>query len=706
MDNLQLQLEELFDLQCNEWDLCAQNYKALQKILTRKITCDGSDYTIQFNPSRIKSATAAVQAGVVERPCFLCSSHRPRQQRYISYKDNVTDHEYELLVNPYPIVNRHFTIVSSIHQKQTFDGHKDDMIRLAHLLPDYLLFFNGACSGASAPDHMHFQAVPKSSVPLLSWDMEKQVRMGVTLECPSILNSDFKNILCWTHVNEFGERELRWLIVNRKCHRPWQYDSVNYDDKCLISPASLEFAGLVPLSREEDYKKMTGELLLDIFSQVCSHEHFLRVGIIDAPEITYETKGKISKVSYIGENLMSVDGKDTGEIWEMNSPFILHNVTIGKEFHWEQQENQTFGGILRITAVDGLLHAINYIQIEEYLKSVISSEMSANNNLELLKTHAIISRSWVLRQIAAHKTAVTNPISSPSNPSSVYDDQGVKRIVYWFDQEDHTLYDVCADDHCQRYQGISRATSPEVARAIEETRGEVLVDERGEICDARFSKCCGGVSESFDVCWQDISYHYLLPIIDAEKGTVLEFQLDREDDARKWIENPPIHPFCNTQDEKILKQVLNNYDYTTHDFYRWEVKYTQSELSSLIEKKMHLGLGDILKLTPLKRGKSGRIYELLVEGSEGSVILGKELVIRKALSESHLYSSAFVVDEYKTSSLNSSDNSETITFVLKGAGWGHGVGLCQIGAACMSMKDYDYRSILKHYFQGAKITRK
>lgn len=397
----------------------------------------------------------------------------------------------------------------------------------------------------------------------------------------------------------------------------------------------------------------------------------LRVGIVDSDTIMFSVDGKDHLMIYKGEDKIVDEVYENGvldqrlemtDFLSKNEPFILKDVTIGKQFHWEKKEDQVFNGKLQVIAKEGKLHAINIIPVEEYLKSVISSEMSAMNNLELLKAHTIISRSWVLRQVINS----TKKMSSEQTltDSNIENTDSVMRIIKFWDQEDHKYYDVCADDHCQRYQGITRQVSPLVEQAVNETRGEVLKDKDGNVCDARFSKCCGGKSELFSTCWQDIDYDYLQSVDDK---------------------------FCNTSDSTVLKLVLNDYDQKTIDFHDWTVTYSQSEISSLFEKKTQLGVGIIQDIIPLKRGASGRISLLRVVGSLKTVEIGKELMIRKAFSESHLYSSAFEVMK------------EGDSFTLKGCGWGHGVGLCQIGAACMSVKGYDYKQILSHYYLNSKI---
>ena len=375
---------------------------------------------------------------------------------------------------------------------------------------------------------------------------------------------------------------------------------------------------------------------------------------------------------------------------EANCSFDLKAVTIGVDFHWQRREDQRFRGALNLAVTDEGIVAINQIDAEEYLTSVISSEMSANASKQLLKAHAVISRSWLLAQIEKNQQ-----LANAEKPyaSCQQDDE---QLIRWYDREDHVLFDVCADDHCQRYQGITRATNPVVKEAIQETRGEVLLYD-GAICDARFSKCCGGVTERFENCWEPVEHPYLAVLRDAPEQDFPD--LTDEAAAQTWIRTAP-DAFCHTTDREILSQVLNNYDQETTDFYRWQVSYTQAELAELIRRKSGIDFGQILNLIPLERGGSGRIVRLKIVGSQRSLIIGKELEIRRTLSESHLYSSAFVVDK------EGADDNVPTRFTLIGAGWGHGVGLCQIGAAVMGAKGYPYDAILTHYFPGATIEAK
>ena len=366
-----------------------------------------------------------------------------------------------------------------------------------------------------------------------------------------------------------------------------------------------------------------------------------------------------------------------------NAEFMLEEVTIGVRFHWQRKTNQRYSGVLRLLATDNGIQVINEIDTEEYLMRVISAEMNENAPEEFLKAHAVISRSWVMAQI--DKT-----INSHTENEKVDTDE---RTIKWYDKDDHSLFDVCADDHCQRYQGIGEGISDKVKKIVNSTKGEIL-RYNGKICDTRFSKCCGGVSEEFEHCWQPTHYDYLSAIRDSKDKNVPD--LTNETAAERWILSSP-KSFCDTKDSKILSTILNSYDQETKDFYRWTVEYTQKELSELIYRKSGLDFGQIIDLQPLKRGKSGRIEELRVVGTLGNHIFGKELEIRRILSETHLYSSAFIVRKEL-------DNSGAPTkFVIKGAGWGHGVGLCQIGAAVMGCEGYGYREILAHYFKGASL---
>lgn len=433
-------------------------------------------------------------------------------------------------------------------------------------------------------------------------------------------------------------------------------------------------------------------------------EPIIQVGILTSSEIIFVLNGtfrsstgkshKGRQVAFWRRGEIIFDGDKLDELILIPSSnqdsFDLRNVAIGIGFHWERKENQRFGGSLKLIVEDKRITAINQITVEDYLTSVISSEMSATASEELLKAHAVISRSWLLNPILNPvKIMNAKTLRATSKPNN-------SKHIIWYERGTHTHFDVCADDHCQRYQGITRSSAVAVKKAIAATRGEVLMFN-DRICDARFSKSCGGASETFENCWVPEYYPYLTKVMDnATEQEGYELDLTVEANAEKWIRQSP-EAFCNTTDKAILSQVLNNYDQETTDFFRWKVEYTQTELSEIIARRSGIEFGQIVNLIPWKRGKSSRIIKLKIIGTKQKVIIGKELEIRKWLSDSHLYSSAFVVDK-----------SEIVDgipqhFTLTGAGWGHGVGLCQIGAAVMGEKGYKYEEILKHYFKGAEL---
>ena len=409
----------------------------------------------------------------------------------------------------------------------------------------------------------------------------------------------------------------------------------------------------------------------------------IQVGLLSNPEIRFTLQGNYHVVApkgnpvptkkivegeqrvYMDNGLIQWNGDSFKELLffpiEPDKNLIkVKNVMIGKQFHWQQQEDQSFQGTLHLIIEEGKITAINIISTERYLTSVISSEMSAMASIELLKAHAVISRSWLLAQLTAQKNDNNSSCGTEND----------EEIVRWYNRSAHQHYDVCADDHCQRYQGVTKVTTDVAKEAVEQTRGEILI-YNGEICDTRFSKCCGGMTEKFSTCWEDKDYPYLTNVID---------------------------PYCGMANQQILRQVMVNYDQQTTDFYRWTVTYSQQELHDLIMAKTGIDFGDIIDLEPLSRGTSGRIYRLKIVGSKRSLIIGKELEIRKALSTSHLFSSAFEVKKQ-------GEGSVPEQFTLEGTGWGHGVGLCQIGAAVMGEKGFKYKEILLHYYQGAKVER-
>lgn len=425
------------------------------------------------------------------------------------------------------------------------------------------------------------------------------------------------------------------------------------------------------------------------------------VGIVSGSQIRFRLDAPYLVEGMLAEGEQTVDFAEKGIHWkgkcyqeltfipqQSDASFSLFDVTIGVNFHWERKETQTFLGRLKFIVNEDKVCAVNELPVESYLESVISSEMSATSSLELLKAHAVISRSWLLVQMQNRK----DNHGKGKSMSSEMPTEG--ELIRWYDREDHTLFDVCADDHCQRYQGITKETSPQVAEAIRQTKGQVLRYD-GEICDARFSKCCGGETEEFQYCWENLCKPYLVALRDAPHDEPL--QLNVEADADRWIRSNP-ESFCNTHDAKVLSQVLNNYDQETSDFYRWRVEYTQEQLQMLITEKLEIDFGHIIDLIPMERGTSGRLSKLKIIGDRKTLVIGKELEIRRALSKTHLYSSAFVVD-----ALDRNEQGIPQQFALIGAGWGHGVGLCQIGAAVMGERGYNYNEILLHYYKGATI---
>lgn len=441
-------------------------------------------------------------------------------------------------------------------------------------------------------------------------------------------------------------------------------------------------------------------------------EPTVSVGILTAEKISFDLYGDFSsfgfKNTFSGRYTASLEDdiivieaeketyKVTGEIFfspnDLRSEsFLIREVVIGVKFHWEQKENQRFAGQLKLIKEGDKITAVNVLPVESYLTSVISSEMSATSSLELLKAHSIISRSWLLAQI--EKTKDNAPGTKHASTFATEDE-----LIKWYDKEDHTLFDVCADDHCQRYQGVTKAYTDKVKEAIEETRGIVL-SYNDKICDTRYSKSCGGISEAFENVWEPVKHPYLSQVVDYKYDPEnLDVDFSDEESADKWIRsNPPA--FCNTHDQKVLSQVLVKFDQKTTDFYRWKIEYTQEEISKLIREKSGIDFGDIVDLIPIERGYSSRLVKLKIVGTKKTLTIGKELEIRRILSPSHLYSSAFVVDKEDV------QNGVPGKFILSGAGWGHGVGLCQIGAAVMGEMGYSFDEILLHYFKGAKLKK-
>ena len=764
-------ISRFFNRQLEMWEDARHRFRDLKHVEVRQLS---DQLKVQFNPARIVSTGAKIDKHTLgERPCFLCERNRPKEQM----TKQIDDH-FQLLVNPFPILPVHFTIPATKHQPQSIYRHYGEMHRLLSLHSELMVFYNGPKCGASAPDHLHFQAGTSGVLPLqtnwqrlsrnltdvISLTDEEKISVLRDFLVPAFViiskseDSDeelfhrlyrsmpmrgdesepMMNIIAWRKGDEFIS-----VVIPREKHRPDAYFAEG-EAQMMVSPGALDMAGLIITPREEDFSKInldkatallrecgiSAEKMEAIVSNLkasaaTAHEHPLQlladkgkqpnvnVGIVSGQKIHFSlNKPYLAKGEMVtGEQ--EVAFSEGGILWNGNqyssltfhpqsadASFSLSDVTIGVNFHWERKETQTFLGTLHFVVESDKICAINELPVERYLESVISSEMSATSSLELLKAHAVISRSWLLAQMKKRREVAE---SGNNFFSFVKKDD---RLIRWYDREDHTIFDVCADDHCQRYQGITKETSPHVAEAIRQTKGQILMDG-DDICDARFSKCCGGVTEEFQYCWEDTPKNYLSSVRDIIQGVKSVGSaapaplpsLQDEAAADAWIRsNPPA--FCNTTDKKILAQVLNDYDQETADFYRWKVTLTQEKLKQLLDEKLKMNFGDILDLQAEERGKSGRISKLRIVGTEKTFVIGKELEIRRALSDTHLYSSAFVVDR-----CDIDENGIPQRFDIIGAGWGHGVGLCQIGAAVMGEEGFDYDAILLHYYQGAEIKK-
>lgn len=745
-------IRAFFTHQLDTWDEIRQRYEALKHVGLKQL----GHRQLQYNPARMVSTGAQIdRQTIAQRACFLCEKNRPEEQLTIDLGD-----DFELMVNPFPVLPMHFTIVRKTHVPQTILENYTEIHRLLELFPELFVFYNGPMSGASAPDHMHFQAGIGQELPLTTVlrKLEKEQQVLIKQENGSSLSMfnsvSFKAFVIKSKAQETemtlfkqlydampvreGEKEPRmnivaWrdgsedviVVLPRDIHRPACYFEEG-DRRMVISPGALDMAGLIITPREEDFNRMSEDKLISILKEVSIKEKDMEnikeklttannsqqlseqngeprvsVGIVTANEIVFSLHQPYNANGTTVSGKQSVSYENGAIIWngkrykelvfqpqEAGASFSLEDVTIGVNFHWERKETQTFLGILRFAIEGTAMWAINELPVERYLESVISSEMSATSSLRLLEAHAVISRSWLLAQIENRRSAKTEQTSLYSCIT------GKDKMIKWYDRQDHTLFDVCADDHCQRYQGITKETSPHVAVAIQHTRGQVLMSE-AKICDARFSKCCGGAMEEFQYCWEDSPKPYLKAIGDTPEKTIPDLTV--EANAEEWIRTSP-DSFCNTTDKNILSQVLNDYDQETTDFYRWRVDYTQEEISQLINSKLNIDFGQIMDLIPIERGKSARLCQLKIVGTKQTLTIGKELEIRRALSPSHLYSSAFVVDKEDV-------NAEGIPalFHIIGCGWGHGVGLCQIGAAVMGEKGYNYDQILAHYYPGADL---
>ena len=758
-------ISRFFNRQLEVWTDARHRFRDLKHVETRQFS---DQLKLQWNPARIVSTGAKIDKKTLgERPCFLCDKNRPKEQM-----SKQIDEKFHLLVNPFPILPVHFTIPARKHQPQLIYKNYGEMHRFISLHSDLMVFYNGPKCGASAPDHLHFQAGTNGILPLqtnwqrlsrnltdiISLNDEEKISVVRDFIVPAFViisksaESDealfrrlykampqrgdetepMMNIISWRKGEEFIS-----VVIPREKHRPEAYFAEG-DAQFVVSPGALDMSGLIITPREEDFRKLTEEKALSLLQECGVSEEKMNaiiaklkaskdaedaaeasstlynkgkqpdvtVGIVSAQKIHFSlNKPYLAKgEKVLGEQV--VEFSEGGVLWNGNqysqltfhpqsadASFSLSDVTIGVNFHWERKETQTFLGTLRFVVESDKIVAINELPVEKYLESVISSEMSATSSLELLKAHAVISRSWLLAQMKKRREVA----ESGNNFFSFTKKEDT--LIRWYDREDHTLFDVCADDHCQRYQGITKETSPHVAEAIRQTKGQILMDGE-EICDARFSKCCGGITEEFQYCWEDTPKTYLTAVRDIALGVEHTLpNLTNEEEAEKWIRfNRPA--FCNTQDKKILSEVLNDYDQETVNFYRWKETLSQEKLQQLIADKLKMDLGAILDMKAVERGKSGRISKLQLIGTEKTFTIGKELEIRRTLSDSHLLSSAFVVDKY-----DKDEQGVPQRFELIGAGWGHGVGLCQIGAAVMGEQGYHYDAILLHYYQGAEIKK-
>lgn len=429
-------------------------------------------------------------------------------------------------------------------------------------------------------------------------------------------------------------------------------------------------------------KKMRFELYGD-FSVLGSKETFSGIFTAELKNDLIVCKSSKQKIEFSNE-IEFIPSDPVSE------SFLLRDVIIGKKFHWERKEKQRFIYSLVLLKADDEIIAINRIPLERYLTSVISSEMSAKSSVELLKAQAVIARSWVLAQIS--RSDELKEKKETHETVLKFKDE----LIKWYDREEHEHYDVCADDHCQRFQGVTKIISEASFTAVEKTKGIVLVSS-GNVCDARYSKCCGGITESFENVWEPVRHPYLTAVVDYKfEPENYNISFAEETNSVKWIKgNPPA--YCNTRDSKILSHILVDYDRETKDFFRWKVEYTQEELSALVKEKSGIDFGSILDFVPVERGDSARLAKLKIIGSKKTLTIGKELEIRRLLSKTHLYSSAFFVKKV------GKDIPEK--FIFYGAGWGHGVGLCQIGAAVMAEMGFNFDEILLHYFKNSELKR-
>ncbi len=727
--------------QLSVWPAVAAKYRALKSAPTRTLPLGGILVTLQSNPGRLP---------IFDHGCPLCEENYMEHQHRISFEGR-KGRKYNILVNRAPIFPNHLVITRDIHAPQTIWRRFPDMLDLAASLGDYIVFYNSPQSGTSVPGHAHFQACPKGYMPLeraadrilraisqadgaipatLASDVEfidsvrdaqlfhyRHYTRGVFFlrakTSKSMAKMFYRLMDCQTlfaeesepRFNAFvymSEGEYRGFVTIRGEARPSQFYETDPQKHFALSPGAADMAGFVVVPEEKDFPRITPEVLQDIYRQVSISEADeecllwrlvrtqpkIEVGIMSASEISFEIisdgagrqkvtsrEGKLDYNGALYDEL--VFEAPTISTLFAEASFILYDVPIGIGFHWETKREERFAGTLKFIVDKGKVQAVNIIGVEDYLLSVIASEMNTMSSPELLKAHAVISRSWMMAQIERrrqHRSSVSGPehcstaslvtwLESRNVAGLEYSKDDIPEICKWFDHEDHHSFDVCADDHCQRYQGLSMVAGEDARRAIDETWGQVLRCD-GALVDARFSKCCGGRTERFSSAWADVDFPYL-PVKDD--------------------------PWCATKDEALLGRVLNDYDLSTRDFHDWEVVYDVDELSEIISRKSGIDIGRLQALNPLERGGSGRITKLEIVGDRKSIIVGKELIIRQYLSNSHLYSSWFDA------------RFEGSRVILSGHGWGHGVGLCQIGAAVMAASGKTYKEILEFYYPGTTV---
>lgn len=744
--------------QLSRWPLACDNFRALKNVQVREVEAGGLKVRLQHNPARMISSAAKLnKEDIAKRRCFLCRENRPPEQIMLKFEGR-KNKKYHILVNPYPIFPDHLVIAMDRHTDQSIWNRYVDMLDLARKYDDFTFFYNGPKSGASAPDHHHFQGAPKGMMPLEN-DVdrcleERSLRYLTSVQDARLYHYDrfttgifvlaaetsksaaklLYRLLDCADVPEgepeplinlftyYREGEYRSIVVFRRSHRSHHYFSEG-PDHLTMSPGCADMAGVFIVPVAEEYEKLSEGLLSEMLEEVSVPEEEeermiwrltrtqpqIEVGVMSAKEIEFEilSDGAGPRKAVLKEGRIEYDGAQYDELYfeaqtlssKFAEPsFVLHGVTIGVNFHWERTENQKFAGALKIIVEKDRLTAVNVIGVEDYLLSVISSEMSAASSEEFLKAHAVISRSWVMAQVASRRRErrAEHPAGLDNVPQLVSyldcichrneESHDAREVEYvkWYDHEDHSRFDVCADDHCQRYQGLTRATGKLVRKAIDTTWGQTLKYD-GELCDARFSKCCGGLMEKFSTCWEDKDEPYLQPLPDTPGH------------------DPEGECFCASADEQVLSQVLNSYDRETVDFLTWTVEYSRDELSELVAGRSGVDVGRIRSVEPLERGASGRIMKLRIEGEKRTLTVGKELEIRRILSESHLKSSAFDVEYIAADGSKVAHDAEWASVRLHGRGWGHGVGLCQIGAAVMASKGYTYRQILEHYYPGTSI---